>query len=88
MQEEKNQTTGTNATADDAGTQKRDEEATSSETLSDLEDEKKVTADKSTYSSGGATGAASSGDAPSPDGAFDEGGGGGRADGSDTGGPM
>lgn len=65
------------------GTPKRDEEATSSETLSDIEESTKVSGD------GGGAGSESSGalegSTPSPD---TGGGGGGRADGSDSGGPM
>jgi hypothetical protein len=61
------------------GTPKRDAEATSSETLSDLEDKSKV----STGSSGSGS-SSLEGSSPRPD----TGGGGGRADGSDTGGPM
>ena len=60
------------------GTPERDAEATSSETLSDIEANEKV--------SGGAGGSESSsleGSSPKPDS-----GGEGRADGSDTGGPM
>ena len=58
---------------------KRDEEATSSETLSDIEESEKV-------STGGGAGSSSSGlegSSPKPDA-----GGEGRADGSDSGGPM
>jgi hypothetical protein len=60
-------------------TPKRDAEATSSETLSDIEESEKV-------STGGGAGSSSSdleGSSPKPDA-----GGGGRADGSDSGGPM
>ncbi|MET0646875.1 MAG: hypothetical protein ABW208_09670 [Pyrinomonadaceae bacterium] len=61
------------------GTPERDAEATSSETLSDIEANEKV--------SGGSTGGSESssleGSSPKPDS-----GGEGRADGSDTGGPM
>lgn len=63
------------------GTPERDAEATSSKTLSDIEEGEKV-------SSRGGTGSSSSpleGSSPKPDGG---GHGGGRADGSDTGGPM
>ena len=62
------------------GTPKRDAEATSSETLSDIEESEKL-------SSRGGSGSSSSeleGSSPKPD----AGGRGGRADGSDTGGPM
>jgi hypothetical protein len=66
--------------AEESGTQQRDEEATSSETLSDIEESEKVSTGRgSTSSSGELEGAT-----PSPD----AGGGEGRADGSDTGGPM
>ena len=54
----------------------RDAEATSSETLSDIESSEKV-------KSGGSTGSDLEGSSPRP-----ATGGGGRADGSDTGGPM
>jgi hypothetical protein len=61
------------------GTPERDAEATSSETLSDIEASEKV----STGSSGESTGSALEGSSPKPDT-----GGEGRADGSETGGPM
>jgi hypothetical protein len=61
------------------GTPERDAEATSSETLSDIEASEKV----STGGSGSSTGSALEGSSPEPDS-----GGGGRADGSDSGGPM
>ena len=61
------------------GTPERDEEATSSETLSDIEANEKV----STGGSGSSTGSALEGSSPKPDS-----GGEGRADGSDSGGPM
>lgn len=73
MEETKN----TNAEGESAGT--RDEEATSSETLSDIEANEKV-------STGGSAGSDSSPletSTPNPDS-----GGEGRADGSETGGPM
>jgi hypothetical protein len=76
-----NASTGGQTEGGSAGTPKRDEEATSSETLSDIEESTKV-------SGGGGSGSESSGalegSTPSPD----AGHGGGRADGSDTGGPM
>jgi hypothetical protein len=77
-----NASIGTEPEAQGGGTPKRDEEATSSETLSDLEESTKV--------SGGGSGSDSSsgsleGSTPAPDAG---GSGGGRADGSDTGGPM
>jgi hypothetical protein len=62
------------------GTQARDAEATSSETLGDIEESEKV-------STGGGAGSSSSEtevNSPKPDGDSGEG----RADGSDTGGPM
>ena len=59
----------------------RDAEATSSETLSDIEENEKVTGGGSIVSDGGSQLETSS---PSPD----SGGGEGRADGSETGGPM
>ncbi|HEU4596227.1 MAG TPA: hypothetical protein VFS10_13895 [Pyrinomonadaceae bacterium] len=64
------------------GTPKRDEEATSSETLSDIEENTKV---KGESGSGSESSGSLEGSTPSPDAG---GGGGGRADGSDTGGPM
>ena len=67
--------------AEGAASPKRDEEATSSETLSDLEKSEKTTG------AGGAAGSDTSssleGASPNPSGE-----GGGRADGSDSGGPM
>ncbi|HEX7957967.1 MAG TPA: hypothetical protein VF508_13540 [Pyrinomonadaceae bacterium] len=64
----------------EGGTPERDAEATSSETLSDIEAGEKV-------SGGGGSGGSESsqleGSTPKPDS-----GGGGRADGSDSGGPM
>jgi hypothetical protein len=67
------------APAEGGGTPERDAEATSPETLSDIEENSKV-------STGGAGGSESSpleGSSPKPDS-----GGEGRADGSDSGGPM
>jgi hypothetical protein len=61
------------------GTPERDAEATSSETLSDIEENTKV----STGSAGEDTGSPLEGSSPKPDS-----GGEGRADGSDSGGPM
>ena len=70
------ETRKTDAEGESAGT--RDEEATSSETLSDIEAGEKVS------TSGGSDGGSSlEGSSPKPDS-----GGEGRADGSDTGGPM
>ena len=63
----------------EGGTHGRDAEATSSETLSDIEAGEKVTGG----SAGESTGSALEGSSPKPDS-----GGEGRADGSDTGGPM
>lgn len=73
MEETKN----TNTQGEEQGT--RDEEATSSETLSDIEANEKVS------SGGGSSDSSSSleGSSPEPDS-----GGEGRADGSETGGPM
>ncbi len=62
------------------GTPKRDEQATSSETLSDIEESEDV----STGGGGGSSSSDLEGSSPNPD----AGGGGGRADGSDSGGPM
>ncbi|HEV2859817.1 MAG TPA: hypothetical protein VGX48_02275 [Pyrinomonadaceae bacterium] len=67
-------------TAEESGTPERDAEATSSETLSDIEESEKVSAGRGSSSSSGEL----EGSTPSPD----AGGGEGRADGSDTGGPM
>ena len=63
----------------------RDEQATSSKTLSDLEE---TQADAATATGSGASDTSSpvEGSSPSPDGAASSAGG--RADGSDTGGPM
>jgi hypothetical protein len=61
------------------GTPGRDAEATSSETLSDIESGEKVTGG----SAGGAESSSLEGSSPKPDS-----GGEGRADGSDSGGPM
>ena len=77
-----NASAGTEQDAQGGGTPKRDEEATSSETLSDLEESTKV---KSGGSGSGSGGGSLEGSTPSPDAG---GSGGGRADGSDTGGPM
>ena len=63
----------------EGGTPERDAEATSSETLSDIEQSEKVTGG----SAGGSESSSLEGSSPKPDS-----GGGGRADGSDTGGPM
>ncbi|HEY0173038.1 MAG TPA: hypothetical protein VGB98_18645 [Pyrinomonadaceae bacterium] len=65
----------------EGGTPERDAEATSSETLSDIESGEKVTGGGS---AGGSESSSLEGSSPKPD----TGGGGGRADGSDTGGPM
>jgi hypothetical protein len=65
--------------AEESGTPERDAEATSSETLSDIEESEKVSTGRGSSSSGGEL----EGATPSPDA-----GGEGRADGSDTGGPM
>ena len=67
------------APTEGGGTPERDAEATSSETLSDIEANEKV----STGGSGSSTGSALEGSSPKPDS-----GGEGRADGSDSGGPM
>ena len=65
--------------AEGEGSHTRDEEATSGETLSDIEESEKV----STGGSGSGTGSSLEGSSPEPDS-----GGEGRADGSETGGPM
>jgi hypothetical protein len=78
-----NASTGAGHDAQGGGTPKRDEEATSSETLSDLEETTKVKGGDS--GSGGSSSGSLEGATPSPDAG---GSGGGRADGSDTGGPM
>ncbi|MBV8855710.1 MAG: hypothetical protein JOZ02_02005 [Acidobacteria bacterium] len=67
------------ASTEGGGTPERDAEATSSETLSDIEANEKV----STGGAGSSTGSALEGSSPKPDS-----GGEGRADGSDSGGPM
>jgi len=81
MEEHKDTTATTDAKAETGGTPKRDEEATSSETLSDVEETAKVGTGES--GSGSGDGGALEGSSPRP---TTEGGG--RADGSDTGGPM
>jgi len=82
MEETKDANAPEDGQSEGQGTPKRDEEATSSETLSDIEESTKV-------SGGGGAGSESSGalegSTPSPD---TGGGSGGRADGSDSGGPM
>jgi hypothetical protein len=80
MEERKDATTSTDSKTESTGTPERDAEATSSETLSDVEGNEKV----STGGSGSGSGGALEGSSPKP---VTEGGGG-RADGSDTGGPM
>ena len=67
------------ASTEGGGTPERDAEATSSETLSDIEENEKV----KTGGPGGGTGSSLEGSSPKPDS-----GGEGRADGSETGGPM
>lgn len=81
MEERKDDTTSTEAggKAESEGTPKRDEQATSSETLSDIEESEKV----STGSGAGSESSSLEGSSPRPTSE-----GGGRADGSDTGGPM
>ena len=75
--------TGAGDKAETGGTPKRDAEATSSETLSDVEETEKVGAGGG--GSGSGDGGALEGSSPRPTSGE---GGGGRADGSDTGGPM
>ena len=82
MEETKDGATGAGDKAETSGTPKRDEEATSSETLSDVEETEKVGTGGS--GSGSGDGGALEGSSPRPT----TEGGGGRADGSDTGGPM
>ena len=67
------------ASTEGGGTPERDAEATSSETLSDIEENEKVTGG----SAGGSESSPLEGSSPKPDS-----GGEGRADGSDSGGPM
>ena len=67
------------ASTEGGGTPERDAEATSSETLSDIEEKTKV----STGSAGGSGSSPLETSSPKPDS-----GGEGRADGSETGGPM
>jgi hypothetical protein len=64
------------ASTESGGTPERDAEATSSETLSDIEESAEV-------GTGGSGSSPLEGSSPKPDS-----GGGGRADGSDSGGPM
>jgi len=64
----------------EGGTPERDAEATSSETLSDIESSEKVSGGGS---AGGSDSSSLEGSSPKPDS-----GGEGRADGSDSGGPM
>ena len=66
------------ASTEGGGTPERDAEATSSETLSDIEENTKVST-----GSGGSESSPLEGSSPKPDS-----GGEGRADGSDSGGPM
>jgi len=80
MEERKDATTSADSKTGSTGTPERDAEATSSETLSDVEEKEKV----STGGSGSGDGGALEGSSPRPT----TEGGGGRADGSDTGGPM
>ena len=65
--------------SNEGGTPERDAEATSSETLSDIEENEKVSTPDGGESSSGSL----EGSSPKPDS-----GGEGRADGSDSGGPM
>jgi len=76
----------TKAQTDESATPTRDEQATSSKTLSDLEESQ---SDVAPPTEGGASDTSSpvEGSSPSPDGGAGSAGGG-RADGSDTGGPM
>jgi hypothetical protein len=74
MEETKNET----LQQEDSGTPERDAEATSSETLEDIEESTKV----STGSGAGSSSGDAEVNSPKPDG------GEGRADGSDMGGPM
>ncbi len=67
------------ASTEGGGTPERDAEATSPETLSDIEENTDVAAG----SAGGSESSPLEGSSPKPDS-----GGGGRADGSDSGGPM
>ena len=82
MEERKDATTPADSNAESTGTPERDAEATSSETLSDVEENEKVSTGGS--GSGSGDGGALEGSSPKPT----TEGGGGRADGSDTGGPM
>ena len=72
------------ATANTADTDARHEEATSSDTLSDLQHNQADSA----ASQSGTTNSSDSSSAPSPDGMPDSSAGGGTADGKDSGGPM
>ena len=84
MKEETNnpESGGQPAEAEDSATPKRDEEATSSETLSDLEESAKVTGGTGGSTTSDAPGSASS-NTPSPDGQFDS-----ERGGGDPAGPM
>ena len=73
------ETKNPNAQPEDAGMPQRDAEATSSETLSDIEESEKVS------NGGGADSESSPLETSTPD---PDAGGEGRADGSETGGPM
>ncbi|HEX8474023.1 MAG TPA: hypothetical protein VF666_08320 [Pyrinomonadaceae bacterium] len=87
MEDAKDPKTASSAATDrdaDDQAQTRDDEATSSETLSSLEESAKVTTvGSATVSASG--GGSLEGASPTP---TNEGDGGGRADGGDTGGPM
>jgi hypothetical protein len=69
MQEEKDKESAINTGSTNAAGQKTDSDATSSETLSEIEETEKVPEAKS---GAGAEGRSSSSKAPSPDGAFDD----------------
>ncbi|MDQ3753771.1 MAG: hypothetical protein M3371_03460 [Acidobacteriota bacterium] len=81
MEQPKDKSTGAGGvTPTEQAIEERAAEATSDETVSDLAETQKNTSGKSSEGT-------SESNAPSPDGMFDENRGG-RADGSDTGGPM
>jgi hypothetical protein len=75
----RNEPSGEPSSGENAATPERDAEATSSETLSDIEASEKV----SDAGAGGSESSTFETSSPNPDGGDS-----GRADGSDTGGPM
>ena len=86
MQETKDPKRDQSSVSDSASSGKHNDEATSSETLHDIEGSEKVPSGKSRSNESGE--GSGGGNPPSPDGQFDNSSGGGSADGRDTGGPM